>query len=172
MSDGDELVELSRRDQIPLHAFLDLRYAPRVEGSGTSEVRMRIQPDVLGFTGNLHGGAIATMVDVSCALAAATSEGFDPYRQSLVTADMHVRYLGRPHSEEVVARGTVVKAGSRLIVIECRVTDDEGHLVAVADFSMMIVELRDPLPGMPGPPPADPDDPDGPEAAALGSTQN
>jgi acyl-coenzyme A thioesterase PaaI-like protein len=49
-----------------------------------------------------------------------------------------------------VARAEVVKAGSQLIVVECKVlggTADDGseHVIATADFSMMIVPLRAPL---------------------------
>jgi acyl-coenzyme A thioesterase PaaI-like protein len=63
---------------------------------------------------------------------------------------MHLRYLGRPRSDEVVAKAQVVKAGAQLIVVECKVvggTDDDGrdHLVAAADFSAMIVPLRLPM---------------------------
>jgi uncharacterized protein (TIGR00369 family) len=111
---------------------------------------MPVAPNALGFTAALHGGAIATLVDLACALAAARFSGFDPMRESLVTADMHVRYLGRPRADEVVARAQVVKAGSQLIVVECKVvggTADDGsdHVIAMADFSMMIVPLRTPI---------------------------
>ncbi|MBK5288318.1 MAG: PaaI family thioesterase, partial [Acidimicrobiia bacterium] len=59
-----------------------------------------------------------------------------------ITADMHVRYLGRPRTDEVVALATVVRRGSQLIVVECRVTDTDDHVVAVADCSMMRVPRR------------------------------
>jgi uncharacterized protein (TIGR00369 family) len=133
---------------IPLHDFLGFTHDVDLSSpGGTAEVRMPVQPEALGFTGNLHGGAIATMVDLTCALAAVREVGFDPERESLITVDMHVRYLGRPRTEVVVARARVVRAGSQLIVIDCQVTDDADHLVAVADFSMMKVARRDPLPG-------------------------
>jgi hypothetical protein len=35
--------------------------------------------------------------------------------------------------------------GSQLIVIDCKVADGDGHVIAVADFSMMRVPLRRPL---------------------------
>jgi uncharacterized protein (TIGR00369 family) len=133
---------------VPLHDLLGFTHEVDLSGpGGAAEVRMPVRPEALGFTGNLHGGAIATMVDLTCALAAVREVGFDPERESLITVDMHVRYLGRPRTEVVVARARVVRAGSQLIVIDCQVTDDADHLVAVADFSMMKVVRRDPLPG-------------------------
>ena len=76
------------------------------------------------------GGAIATMVDLTCALAAVRSTTFDPMVESLVTADMHVRYVGRPRTDHVVARAEVVRSGSQLIVVDCKVRDEDGHVIA------------------------------------------
>ena len=135
----------ARGADIPLHALLQLDFEAPEAGSRVAEVRMPVAPGAFGFTANLHGGAIATMVDLACALAAARSPDFDPYRQSLVTADMHVRYLGRPRTDTVIARAEVVRVGSQLIVVECKVRDEEDHVIASADFSMMIVTLRRPL---------------------------
>lgn len=143
-------------DSIPLHQMLGLRYRAPEPGVGHAEVRLPIQPEALGFTGSLHGGAIATMVDLACALAAVGISGFDPAEETMVTSDMHVRYLGRPRTDTVIAKADVVKQGKQLIVVECRVVDEEDHLVAHADFSMMIVPLRTPMdetrPTVPGAP--------------------
>jgi uncharacterized protein (TIGR00369 family) len=135
---------------IPLHELLGLEIDPGEPDDPFAQVRMPVRPEAYGFTANLHGGAIATLVDVACALAAARKSGFDPTRESLVTADMHVRYLGRPRGAEVLARAQVVRMGSQLIVVECKVIDDSDHIIASADFSMMKVPLRRPLtPGHP-----------------------
>ncbi len=130
---------------IPIHDLLGLEFEPPEQGSMKAEVRMPVRPEAFGFTANLHGGAIATLVDVACALAAARSIGFNPLTQSLVTADMHVRYLGRPRTPYVIARSQVVKMGKLLIVVDCKVVDEDGHIIASADFSMMLVALREPL---------------------------
>jgi uncharacterized protein (TIGR00369 family) len=132
-------------DPIPLHDLLELQFLDAVDGSSTAEVRMPVQPNAFGFTANLHGGAVATVVDCACALAVARAVDFDPTTESLVTVDMHVRYLGRPRTGAVVARAEIVKLGSTIIVVECKVVDEGDHPVASADFSMMRVSLREPL---------------------------
>jgi acyl-coenzyme A thioesterase PaaI-like protein len=76
---------------IPLHDLLGFEFTSPPPGSMTAEVHMPVRPEAFGFTSNLHGGAIATLVDLSCALAAARATGFDPAKESLVTADKHVR---------------------------------------------------------------------------------
>lgn len=130
---------------IPLHDLLGFEFEAPEHGSTVAEVHMPVRPEAFGFTANLHGGAIATLVDLSCALAAARATSFDPATESLVTSDMHIRYLGRPRTDRVTARSEIVRLGSQLIVIDCRVVDSDEHLVATADFSMMRVPLRRPL---------------------------
>ncbi|MGZ4677361.1 MAG: PaaI family thioesterase [Acidimicrobiia bacterium] len=137
---------------IPLHDLLGLEFTSPEPGATTAEVRMPVRREACGPTGSLHGGAIATMVDFACALAAVRASNFDATSESLITADMHLRYLGRPRTTTVVATAEVVKVGATLIVVECRVTDGADHLVAVGDFSMMKVSRRHPL--LPGTEPA------------------
>lgn len=128
---------------VPLHDFLGLDFTKDPNPGATAEVRMPLVPATLGLTGNPHGGAIATMIDLACALAAARASGHDPAVDSLVTADMHIRYLGSPRGgDTVTASAQVVRAGAKLIVVECRVHDSGGHLLAIADLSMMKVPLR------------------------------
>jgi uncharacterized protein (TIGR00369 family) len=156
----DETLAASRAAaaRIPLHELLGLVVIPPPEGSWTATISMPVAPEAFGFTANLHGGAIATMVDVACAMAAARASGFDPMTQSLVTCDMHLRYLGRPRTDMVHANAEVVKIGRQLIVVNCQVVDDEGHIVASADFSSMLVPLRGPIaPGLAEPEPGVPE---------------
>jgi acyl-coenzyme A thioesterase PaaI-like protein len=44
-----------------------------------------------------------------------------------------------------VAKADVVRIGSQLIVVECKVYDEDDHIIAAADFSMMRVPIRQPL---------------------------
>ena len=105
MVSDDEANARQPGDPIPLHELLALDLsAPTPPGSRTAEVSMPVRPNAFGFTANLHGGAVATLVDVACALAAARATDFDPTKESLVTADMHVRYLGRPRTATVIGR--------------------------------------------------------------------
>src|SRR4051794_34837362 len=140
-SDQKSLRNALRHDT-PLHDLLGLEIVEI--GEEHAMLSMPIRPQAFNSTGNLHGGAIATLIDVAAGTAAARGSGFEPGRQSLVTADLHVRYLGRPHGDVVYARAQLLKAGRQLIVVECRVTDVEHRVIAAADFSMMMVPLRKP----------------------------
>ncbi len=141
--------------EMPIHALLGIELVEL--GDIYSILSMPVREQAFNSTGNLHGGAIATLIDVAAGTAAALGSGFRPGEQSLVTADLHVRYLGRPHGDVVYARAEMLRAGRQLIVVECRVTDSEERVIASADFSMMIVALRAPLRPTAGAKPTDPD---------------
>ena len=160
---GPVPVELTHEDpgrmrallhEIPLHALLGIELVEL--GKAHSVLSMPVREQALNSTGNVHGGAIATLIDVAAGIAAALGSGLQRGKQSLVTADLHVRYLGRPHSDLVYARAEMLRAGRQLIVVGCRVTDGEERLIASADFSMMIVPLRVPLRPTAGTKPTDP----------------
>jgi uncharacterized protein (TIGR00369 family) len=96
----------------------------------------------------LHGGAIATLVDVACSSCGAMALDFNPVTHLIVTTDLHVRYLGRAKGQTVRADARVIRAGSSMTTVECRVADELGNLVASADMAIMQIPRRD-APGVP-----------------------
>jgi uncharacterized protein (TIGR00369 family) len=154
---GDEPADALRaRFQLtPLHQLLQIE-SVRVDAE-LVVFRMPVAPGAFNSSGNLHGGAIATLVDVSAGTAAAIGSGFQPGENTIVTADLHVRYLGRPHGDWVRAESRLLRAGRQLVVVECRVLDDDDRVIAAADFSSMVVPLRQPLRPAAGGDPGQPD---------------
>jgi uncharacterized protein (TIGR00369 family) len=156
----DEFLEAFRDafGRTPLHHLLGLRFSePAGADPATVVVEMPVDAPAFNGSGTLHGGAIATLVDVAAGSCAGRSSSFDPRDQSLVTADLHVRYLGRPKGSPVRAEARVMRSGRMLIVVEVRVLDPLDNLIAFADFSAMIVARREPLEGVV---PTDPQAPD------------
>jgi uncharacterized protein (TIGR00369 family) len=98
------------RDSTALHRLLGLELIEMSDRHALAS--MPVREEAFNSTGNLHGGAIATLIDVAAGTAAARGSGFEAGRQSLVTVDLHVRYLGRPHGDTVYARADVLKVGS------------------------------------------------------------
>src|SRR3954452_13184088 len=133
--------------EAPLHKLLGLQITDLGPHGVTVEMPVRESP--FNSTGNLHGASLATLIDVAAGTAAAIGSGFQPGRQTIVTADLHVRYLGRPKGDLVRAVAKVLKAGRQPVVVECQVTDDQRSPVAVSDFSSMILPVRLPLRPMP-----------------------
>src|SRR5688572_33426989 len=119
---------------VPLHKLLGLDVV-EVGEPGTATMAIPLTGNALGRTGNLHGGAVSLLCDLACAAAASTASTYDPTTTALVTADLHVRYLGPATGESVRAEAKVVKAGRTLVVVQAEVTDRSDRLIAVADFS-------------------------------------
>jgi uncharacterized protein (TIGR00369 family) len=140
---GISLADVSLSAEVERRLGLTITEATR-EGV---TITMPVGPAAFNGSGNVHGGAIATLVDVSAGLAATIGSGYRPNLDAIVTADLHVRYLGRAKGTMLVARSHVLRAGKQLVVVECTVRDELDNMVAVADFSSMIVPPRGPLPG-------------------------
>jgi uncharacterized protein (TIGR00369 family) len=143
---GATLEDLMREAflDVPLHQLLGLEVVD-VGRPGTATMAFPLTGNAVGRTGQLHGGAISLLCDLACAAAASTASTYDAMTTALVTADLHVRYLGAAKGDRVRAEANVVKAGRTLIVVQAEVTDGMGRVVAVADFSAMLVPHRAPL---------------------------
>ena len=96
------------------------------QDDGRSRVVLEAGDEHLNPHGSVHGGVIATMIDVAMGTAVASGGG-----QSPVTVSLTVTYLepGRPGRLEASAR--MRKRGKRLTVVEAEVLQ-EGDVVADA----------------------------------------
>jgi uncharacterized protein (TIGR00369 family) len=131
-------------EEVPIHKFVGLKVVqPGYDGPAIMEIP--IGPNALGRTGQLHGAVIALMCDVTCAAAASCASTYDHLTTALVTADLHVRYLGAAKGDRVRVEAHVVKAGRQLVVVQGEVIDGQEKVVAVCDFAASLVPLRAPL---------------------------
>ena len=101
---------------------------------GTGRVRLEAGEQHLNPHGTVHGGVLATMIDVAMGTAVATTGGESP-----VTVSLTVTYLEPGRPGRLTAEARVRKRGKRLIVVEAEVTQDgDGDVVAdaLATFSV------------------------------------
>lgn len=91
---------------------------------------LKVRPELYNsIDGVVHGGVTATLADVAMGYAAAPHvDGV----QQCVTVESKVNYLAPAKGEFVKAESKVVKRGGKIIVMEARVTTDDGTLVAIA----------------------------------------
>ncbi len=135
-ADEDALAESDRTfDAVPLHGRMGLEIVQRVPHA---VVRMQLSEDVRGpIAGTLHGGMIATLADVTSALA--LWGAYEPDSELPVTTDMHVRYYRQPRASPITAEAHVVHRGRRILSVECSVVDGEDRQLARATASYMVV---------------------------------
>ena len=95
-------------------------------GDGEATVMLTADERHLNPYGTVHGGAIATLVDVAMGGAVAAAGADAP-----VTIEMKVTYLEPGRPGEIRAEAKVRKRGKRITIVEAEVTQDED-LVALA----------------------------------------
>lgn len=95
------------------HDHLDLRHVS--SGGGRAVVEVDVTPGVANPMGNLHGGAIATIVDHVGTIAIVTA---DRQGRPGVTTDLNVSYFApAPAGATVVADALVLKIGKTLAFV-------------------------------------------------------
>ena len=95
-------------------------------GDGTAAITLTADERHLNPYGTVHGGAIATLVDVAMGGAVAAAGADAP-----VTIEMKVTYLEPGRPGEIRAEAKVRKRGKRITIVEAEVSQD-GELVALA----------------------------------------
>ena len=87
--------------------------------------------------GLLHGGVVASLVDVACGYAALSVM---PAGQEVLTVEFKVHFLKPAKTERLIAVGQVVQAGRTLTVCEGSVFDaTRTHVLARMTTTMMAI---------------------------------
>lgn len=110
----------------------DREFRVEVAEDGRVVLSLPMQDGLTNFSGNLHGGVLATLIDTASALAIRNTFA-DPWTPGLATTDLTVSYV-RPANSEVRADAEVVRVGDSLAVTTVEVTgvapDGERKVVA------------------------------------------
>jgi uncharacterized protein (TIGR00369 family) len=84
--------------------------------------------------GTLHGGILCDLADgaMGCANLSELAEG-----ESFATVELKINFLKPVWTGRVTAVGEVLKAGRTIALLDCRITDESGSLVAYATSTCM-----------------------------------
>ena len=74
----------------------------------------------------LHGGVIASLIDIAGDYAVALKVG-----RGVPTISLHVDYLRFARGTKAVATAKVVKCGRSIAVVDIEVSDETGSLIAI-----------------------------------------
>jgi uncharacterized protein (TIGR00369 family) len=121
----------------PFYRFLGLEVK---EGAAAGESRVDLAPrsDLANSRGDLHGGAIAGLVDaaVSIAVRSACNGG-----EGVATISLTINYAG-PGRGTLMAHGRALRVGRSIATAEATVTDAQDNLVAHAIATMRVIAPR------------------------------
>lgn len=85
---------------------------------GYCRMRLPFRPELEQPMGIVHGGAIATLIDV--VVVPAIGSAYEPH-VGFSTIDLHVQYHSALRSEDAVAEGWVTKRGRSVVFTEAEV---------------------------------------------------
>lgn len=107
---------------------------------GYARLRLRFQKENTTAGDALHGGAIASLIDTTGAMAAWTTAEIATPRYFGSTVGINVNYLSAVIGEDAFAEGLVMKRGKEIIYSDVRVTSAEGKLLAQGTVVYRIIE--------------------------------
>ena len=113
-------------------------------------IRFKMRPELVGnFTrGNLHGGVISSVLDVTGGMVAWTGimkkmegQSFDEISErfnKIGTIDIRVDYLRPGLGEYFIATGSTLRTGNKVSVTRMELHNDKGILIAVGTGSYVV----------------------------------
>jgi uncharacterized protein (TIGR00369 family) len=104
---------------------------------GEAVVELDLGPDHLNVGGTVHGGVIATMVDVAVAVACHSLDGGGTTRAQ-ATTELNVTFLQPSSAGPLSCRARIRRRGRSLAVGEAEVTDGVGKLLAVGRATYLV----------------------------------
>lgn len=114
-------------DAEPFHQMLGVTVVERRPGYG--RIQLDKDPNTpAGIGGSVHGGVLASMVDISM-LVAVFAE-LRPGERPAGTADLQISYLRQAQGERIFAEANVIKRGRQLANVSVEISDGEGRLCA------------------------------------------
>jgi uncharacterized protein (TIGR00369 family) len=127
---GADPVPLVRR---PFHETLGITLLEAKDGR--SRVHLADHPKLANGRGDVHGGAIAALLDTALSVAARSSL---PAGYNTATITYTTNFLV-PARGALVAEGQVLRSGRSIVSVEARVLDEHGTLVAQALGTMRAI---------------------------------
>jgi acyl-CoA thioesterase len=109
---------------------------------GWAKVQVKLTDPLRNPNGQIHGGVIASLIDMSITQAMLLTDSYQQVRETrgvMTTVDLRVKYL-RALSEGVATVETeIIHSGRRIVHSSSVVTDQDGRKLALGDSTLMIV---------------------------------
>jgi uncharacterized protein (TIGR00369 family) len=111
--------------RLPYYSTIGLVIKEIADGKSKIELSMRKE---LSQNGTIHGGALASMIDASCACAAFSATNFVGF---VTTIDLQVSFLKPVSKGRLVAQAECLRAGKNVLFCESKIRNEQGELVCV-----------------------------------------
>jgi uncharacterized protein (TIGR00369 family) len=120
-------------ERLPYYSTIGMEVKEIRDGRSRIELMMRKE---LSQNGMIHGGALASMIDASCACAAFSATNFKGW---VTTIDLQVSFLKSVSKGRVIAEATCLRAGKNVIFCESKIKNEDGEFVCVGTSQLLHV---------------------------------
>jgi len=111
---------------------------PQEVKEGYSKVVLNYREELNNPYGAVHGGVIASLIDVVIGIAVVTKIEVG---ERTVTADLRINYIRGLKGQKGYAIGRLIRKGKNIAVGEAEVYDSEGQLIAKATGTYYIFKI-------------------------------
>lgn len=114
-------------DANPFWQWMGIHIDEEAAAQGDAVVQALVRPEFAQHQGIVHGGVVSALIDSAGAWAFSLK-----YGEAVRTINLSVQYLTPipPDSGRVVASGTIVRAGKRIVVADVEVSTPSGGMAA------------------------------------------
>lgn len=116
----------------PYENLLDMYIAERKEGF--CRIGMAYRKEITNPHGNIHGGAIASIIDTAAVQGLRTIFAEGPY----LTVDVNIRYKKPSSSLKIFAESRPRHLRGKFFISEVKVMDKENNLIAEAQVKSFL----------------------------------
>ena len=109
-----------------------------VGDDGKTRVLMKVTENLKQFYGNVHGGAIASLID--SAIAVAINQRLEP-EEGASTVELKINYLRPINKGNLWGEGKVIQKGRKIVVAQGEIKNDEGQILAIGTATFMIIKM-------------------------------
>lgn len=104
---------------------------------GYARFSMEIRPEFIQGAGIMQGGLGIAFSSETVAHAAMTTLAPG---QNITTIELKNNFLSQASKGRITAEATVFKRGSRIIIVDCIVRDDQGRDLSRSSSTLMVLE--------------------------------
>lgn len=109
---------------------------------GWAKVQVRVADQLRNPNGQLHGGVISGLIDMSITQAMLMTDSYQKIRETrgiMTTVDLRVKYLRAMSEGVATVESEVIHLGRRIVHTSSVVTDEDGKKIALGDSTLMLV---------------------------------
>ena len=109
---------------------------------GFARVKVEVADHLRNPNGQMHGGVIASLIDMSITQAMLMTDTYQQVRETrgvMTTVDLRVKYLRALQDGVATVESEIIHPGRRVVHAASVVKDEAGKTLALGDSTLMIV---------------------------------